>query len=230
MNEKTPRGGSEDSLSREDFEQIRKMNALLPSSVEKCVHHLFQDKVQEYPKAEAICSRDGSMSYKELDARATSLARRLIHYGIQPESLVPLCFEKSMWAVVAMIGVLKAGAAFVPLPCSPPGRIETIITQIKPSVILTSALQATQFEGRSQSVIIVGPNSDIPERDSPAKVVDVAIRSSNLAYILFTSGSTGVPKVSPLSFQCMSFHHLLMYDTSNLLRERKLNINNFVLI
>lgn len=199
MYEQQPSGFSEGSLSREHFEQIRKTNDVLPSTVEKCVHHLFQDKVQEHRKAEAICSRDGSLTYEELDAHAACLARRLVHDGIRVESLVPLCFEKSMWAVVAMIAVLKAGAAFVPLPCSPAGRIETIIAQINPSVILTSSLQAAKFEGRSQIVIIVGPTSRLPEGDCPAEIVDVGVRSSNLAYVLFTSGSTGVPKVSPLS-------------------------------
>lgn len=200
MIEQETRGSSEDSLTREDFERIRNWNDFLPSPVEKCVHHLFQENVQEHPHAEAICSRDGSLTYEELDAHATFFARRLIHNGIQAESLVPLCFEKSMWAVVAMVAVLKAGAAFVPVPCSPQGRIETIIAQIDPSVILTSSLQAAKFEGRSQSVIIVGPSSSLRGGDLRAELVDVEVCSSNLAYVLFTSGSTGVPKVSPISF------------------------------
>ena len=229
MIKKETRGGSEKSLSREDFERIRNWNDLLPSPIERCVHHLFQEKVQEHPNAVAICSRDGSLTYEELDAHATVLARRLIHNGIQAESLVPLCFEKSMWAVVAMIAVLKAGAAFVPVPCSPRGRIETILAQIDPSVILTSSLQAAKFEGRSQSVIIVGPESGLDGGDRRAEVVDVVVCSGNLAYVLFTSGSTGVPKVSPLSIRCISVHDSLTYDIFNLLRERKLNINNFAL-
>ena len=163
------------------------------------VHHLFQEKVQEHPDAEAICSRDGSLTNEELDANATSLARHLIQNGVQAEFLVPLCFEKSMWAVVAMIAVLKAGAAFVPLPYSPRGRIEMILAKIDPSIILTSSLQAAKFEGRSQRVIIVGPNSGLDGGDRRADFVDVEVCSSNLAYVLFTSGSTGVPKVSPLS-------------------------------
>lgn len=199
MIEQRALGSSADSLRREDFERIRKLNDFLPSPVEKCVHHLFQEKVQENPDAEAICSRDGSLTYEELDAHTTFLARRLIHHGVQAGSLVPLCFEKSMWAVVAMIAVLKAGAAFVPLPCSPVGRIDAINAQIDPSVILTSSLQAAKFEGRSESVIIVGPNSGLHRGDRHAEVADAEFCSSNLAYVLFTSGSTGVPKVSFIS-------------------------------
>lgn len=222
--------GSENGLSKEDLERIKESNDFLPSPVDNCVHHLFQERVQEQPNAEAIYSRDGSLTYKELDAHATSLSRRLIHHGIQAESLVPLCFEKSMWAVVAMIAVLKAGAAFVPLPCSPVGRVEMIIAQINPSVILTSSLQAVKFEGRSESVIIVGPESGIHRADHYAEVADAEISSNNLAYVLFTSGSTGVPKVSLLSIICIQLldHDLLTYGVFGLLRVRKLNINNYV--
>ena len=104
-----------------------------------------------------------------------------------------------MWAVVAMMAVLKAGAAFVPLPCSPQGRIEALNAQINPSVILTSSLQASKFEGRGTSVVIVGPNSGAHRENICAKVANVEVCSSNLAYVLFTSGSTGAPKVGLLS-------------------------------
>ncbi len=189
--------GSKDKVSREDFERIRKWNEFLPSPVEKCVHHLFEEKAQEHPHAEAVCSRDGSLSYEELDAHATLLARCLIRHGVQVDSLVPLCFEKSMWTVVAMIAVLKAGAAFVPIPCSPIGRIETIIAQISPRVILTSSLQAATFERRGESVVIVGAELGLYERDCHSEDLEVEVCPRNLAYVLFTSGSTGAPKVSP---------------------------------
>ena len=191
--------GSVYELNREDFEQIQQWNEFLPSPVERCVHHLFEEQAREHPHAVAVCSRDGSLTYQELDAHATLLARCLIRHGVQIDSLVPLCFEKSMWAVVAMIAVLKAGAAFVPLPCSPKERVETIMAQIDPKVILTSSLQAATFESRSESVIIVGAELGLHETDRHSEHLDVKVCSRNLAYVLFTSGSTGTPKVSPLS-------------------------------
>lgn len=81
MTEQKALGGSEDSLNEEKLEWIRELNEYLPSTVEKCVRHLFQEKVQE-PNAEAICSRDGSLIYEELDAHATFLTTRLIHHGV----------------------------------------------------------------------------------------------------------------------------------------------------
>ncbi len=199
MSEQEVFTGSLDELNREDFEQIQKWNEFLPSPVEKCVHHLFEEKAQEHPHAEAVCSRDGSLTYEELDAHATLLARCLIRHGVQVDSLVPLCFEKSMWTVVAMIAVLKAGAAFVPVPCSSIERIETIMAQIDPRVILTSSLQAAAFESRSENVVIVGAESGLHERDRHSEHLNVKVCSRNLAYVLFTSGSTGAPKVRPLS-------------------------------
>ncbi len=199
MSEQELPTGAEDKLSREDFEQIQKWNEFLPSPVEKCVHHLFEEAAQERPHAEAVCSRDGSLTYEELDEHATLLARCLLRHGVQVDSLVPLCFEKSMWSVVAMIAVLKAGAAFVPLPCSPIERVETIMAQINPRVILTSSLQAATFQSRSESVIIVDADFGLHERDRHSEHLDVKVCSRNLAYVLFTSGSTGAPKVSPLS-------------------------------
>ena len=223
--------GCPDNLSKEDFEQIRKWNEVLPKPVVKCVHHLFHENVREYPDAEAICSWDGSLSYAELDAHAIFFATRLVyHYGVRVDSMVPICFEKSKWAVVAMIAVLKAGAAFVPLPCSPRGRIEDITALIKPCVIITSNLQAANFEGLSESLVVVGPESAHDRGDQKVDAVDVKCFPGNLAYVLFTSGSTGVPKVRS-SFSSTIEYFLytrLKFGSLNLYREYKLNINNYV--
>ena len=192
----SPPGDGANNLSAADLEQIRTWNETVPMTVEACVHHLVEEKVRDQPDDEAVCSREGSLTYRELDDNANILASRLVRHGIKPDDLVPVCFEKSMWTVVAILAVLKAGAAFVPIPCSPVQRIKTILSLIRPTVILTSARQASIFEDMSEYVIIVGKDSrDIIEgaRLEPLKV---SITPSNLAYVLFTSGSTGTPKVS----------------------------------
>ncbi len=80
------------------------------------------------------------MTYMELDNLSTTLARHLVDLGIEPEDIVPLCFEKSMWMTVAMLGVLKAGGAFAPMdPEHPRSRHEEIINQAGAKVTLTSA-------------------------------------------------------------------------------------------
>lgn len=184
------------SISLAELEQIQKWNETVPPTIEACVHHLVEERVRDQPDDTAVCSRDGSLTYQELDTYAARCARRLIQYGIKPDDLVPICFEKSKWNVVAMLATLKAGAAFVPIPCSPVQRIKTILTLVKSTVILTSSQQASVFTDMSEHVIVVEKNSCDKVDTAKAKPLVVDVRPSNLAYVLFTSGSTGIPKVS----------------------------------
>ncbi|KAF6227616.1 hypothetical protein HO173_012145 [Letharia columbiana] len=182
--------------SSADLEQIRKWNQFVPPAIEACVHHLIEEKVRDQPNAEAVRSREGALTYGDLDSYANGLASHLVHHGIKPEDIIPVCFEKSMWTVVAMLAVLKAGAAFVPIPCSPVQRVKTILSLIRPSVILTSTQQAAVFANMSEHVIVVGQTCCDEIGAAKREPLRVDVRPNNLAYILFTSGSTGIPKVS----------------------------------
>ena len=91
-----------------------------------------------------------------------------------------------------MLAVLKAGAAFVPMPCSPVQRIKTILSLVRPPVILTSTQQASKFVDMSDPFIIVGKGSCEAANLEP---LEMGVKPSNLAYVIFTSGSTGIPKV-----------------------------------
>lgn len=99
-----------------------------------------------------------------------------------------------MCTVVARLAVLKAGAAFVPIPRSPLQRIRTILSLIKPTVILAPALQASVFTNMNEHIFVVEKNSCDKVEVAEVELLGVDIRPSNLAYVLFTSGSTGVPK------------------------------------
>lgn len=88
-----------DYLSRANLDQICAWNEAYPiQPLERCIHHVIADRVLEHPDAEAVCAWDGSLSYRELDSLAGSLATRLVQRGAGPETLVPLCFEKSVCA------------------------------------------------------------------------------------------------------------------------------------
>ena len=110
----------------------------IPLPVEACVHHLIEKRVRDQPDHEAVCSRDGSLAYRELDAYANLIASRLVCLGIRPNDFVLFDLGSSMWTVVAMLAILKAGAAFVPIPPSPVQRIKTMFSLIKARVVLTS--------------------------------------------------------------------------------------------
>ena len=179
-----------------ESQQLRQWNEALPSSVDRCVHHLIEERAQQQPDAEALCSTAASLSYKALNDSATAVAKKLLSLGVTPDTYVALSFEHSIWAIVAMLGVLKAGAAFASIPPSPTQRIESILAQLNPAAILTSPSRASSLSQYPHPTILVS-KQDIEAIDETLPAVQV--KSDNLAYAVFTSGSTGTPKVWILS-------------------------------
>lgn len=178
----------------QDLEQIWDWNSAVPEPVERCVHDLVSERVQKQPNAPAVCAWDGELTYAELDHLSTRLASQLVSAGIQPEVLVPLCFEKSMWAPVAMYAVLKAGGGFVLLDSSlPEQRLQSIVQQTNTNVILSSTANLELSSRLSKTVIQVDADSIYKYR--PGKTQTRHMQSSSTAmYAVFTSGSTGTSK------------------------------------
>ncbi len=107
-----------------------------------CIHSLFEAQAARTPEAVAVLHEERSLTYRELDARANQLARHLREHGVGPEDRVGVCLERSPELVVALLGVLKAGAAYVPLDpvlsprapalaCCEDSRSQVLITQSK---------------------------------------------------------------------------------------------------
>lgn len=192
--------------SRDGLEEIWRWNSTVPPTIERCVHELIGMKAQSKPKSAAICAWDGEMTFGELDMISTRLAGHLVQLGVKAETLVPLCFEKSMWMVVAILSVLKAGGAFVPMdPDHPSSRHEEILGQIGASVILTSRQHSGLF-GNSPNRQVVAIDraftSQLPQVVDT--VFSLMVKPSNTAYIIFTSGSTGTPKGVILEHQAVA--------------------------
>ncbi|CAE7021454.1 hypothetical protein PTNB85_02491 [Pyrenophora teres f. teres] len=176
------------------LEDIWSWNTTVPGAVGKCVHELFMEQAKSRPDVPAICAWDGELTYGELDALSTKLADHLIQLGVGPESRVPLCFEKSMWTVVAMLAVFKAGGAFVPLdPNYPAIRHESILREIDTKVMLVSAQNATLWANVNRHVVTVSEAST-SQLPVALHAPDPSVKPENAAYVIFTSGSTGVPK------------------------------------
>lgn len=162
-------------------------------SIEGCIHHAFEARAREDPQAPAIDAWDGNLRYGELDVLASTLANHLIKLGAGPEIIIGLMFDKSVWAVVAMVAVLKAGSACVNLaPNQPRRRLEVILRKSKPIMILT----ATTYEslGRALHPKTLSVNSQSLSKMPQKTTISSPVSSRNPAYILFTSGSTGEPK------------------------------------
>ncbi|KAF1735675.1 Nonribosomal peptide synthetase dtxS1 [Beauveria bassiana] len=190
-------------ISTSDLERIWGWNATVPEAVNRCVHDLIADVTSRQPTAEAICSWDGSMTYKQLDNYSTRLAHYLVGLGVSPGKIVLLCFEKSMWTPVAMLAVMKAGGASVAVDLvQPEDRLRVIVEQVEPVLIISSSKQQQQSVANkllssmppSASVVVIDEDRlsrlPIPLSSDRLPTVD----PSSLLYIVFTSGSTGRPK------------------------------------
>ncbi|KAM0254012.1 hypothetical protein ACHAQJ_006982 [Trichoderma viride] len=164
------------------------------SSTQSCIHWLIQDMAHTYPDSLAVSSWDGELTYAELESKASQLAIKLTQLGIGPESLVPLCFPKSISAVITMVAVEMAGGAFVPLdPKVPQARLSSILDDVKATITLTSPCceACIQNLGVSTLVIDEGFINSLPDIAGP---LQPCASPNNAAVVLFTSGSTGRPK------------------------------------
>lgn len=184
-----------DFCSPRDHEDISSWNENVPLPLDTCIHEVIATFASTHPDAPAVVSKDGNLSYGELDAKSTQLAHYLVtHFNIGPESLVPLCFAKSIFVVIAMLAVLKAGGGYVPMdPTHPASRLQEIVTATKASVVLCSP----QYEelGRTlaeRSFTVSSKTFDMFK--SVNATANTTVNPDNTCYVIFTSGSTGKPK------------------------------------
>ncbi|CAJ1496248.1 amino acid adenylation domain-containing protein [[Mycobacterium] kokjensenii] len=153
-----------------------------PAEAPATLGALVADRAAVTPDAIAVVDDDGRYSYAEVNARANRIAHHLIAAGIGTEDKVAVLFGRSLDLVVTALGIAKAGAAYVPIdPEYPPDRIEFILGDARPSLVLHEPLTADDVAGR--------PDTDPTDADRIRP-----LRPENLAYLIYTSGSTGLPK------------------------------------
>ena len=181
-------------ISPQDKDDILGWNRTIPDVIDDCVHNLIAMNTIKTPHAPAICAWDGELTYAELESISSKLAAHLVNLGVGPEVFVPLCFEKSMWTIVAMIATMKAGGAFVPMDASQPtSRMKLVVKEVGAHLMLCSENELGRCPGLVEKAIAVGPG--MTQAATP-KTMPTPVKSTNAAYVIFTSGSTGTPKGS----------------------------------
>lgn len=184
-----------------DHQQILQWNSHYPERADYLVHDMFKDALEARPDATAVAAWDGELTYRELDRLSSRLAETLQkEFAVAPETIVVLCFEKSVWAIVAMLAVVKAGGAFLHIdPQHPAARHQAMVKATAARLVLCSE-QTRNRISRSVSecasmVIDRKTFSAEPDHDQQETVIPLQIVSPrNAAYVVCTSGSTGTPK------------------------------------
>ena len=160
-------------------------------------HVLFEEQVARAPASLAVCDEWRQLSYEHLNGQANQLARELRARGVGLGDLVAVCVERSVDMVAALLAVLKAGAAYVPLdPNYPPQRLDEMLRDVAPRAVLTQQLSRASFLGYAGELIVLDKIwTRIAERE-PDNLSVSGLTLQNLAYLIFTSGSTGRPKAA----------------------------------
>jgi amino acid adenylation domain-containing protein len=159
-------------------------------AIDECVHHRFERQVERTPDAIAVISNGASLTYAELNGRANAVAERLIAMGAGPDVLVALCMERSVGLLVGLLGILKAGAAYLPVDLRYPAeRVAFILEDAGvPLLISQRSLEATLPKHQAQVLFLDDVSEQKNENPGSQATLD------HLAYVIYTSGSTGKPK------------------------------------
>ena len=159
-----------------------------------CLHQIFEDQVEQTPEATAVSFEGRTLSYAELNRRANQLAHRLIKLGVGPEVLVAICMERSLDLPIALLAVLKAGGAYLPLdPAYPRERLAFILEETRAPVILTQGVVAENLSFDGVQVINLDRDANTLATENIENPRS-EVTGENLCYVIYTSGSTGQPK------------------------------------
>ncbi|RNA62608.1 amino acid adenylation domain-containing protein [Chryseobacterium nematophagum] len=204
---------------------------------EVTIHELFERQVKKTPDHIALVYEDVKLSYRELNERSNRLAHYLLeHYQISPDELIPLCLERSEDMLIAILGVLKSGGAYVPMdPNYPMDRIEHILGDTKARLVLVEEktkdrlyeyISLTELDTTEKS-----SNLSIISLDSSEMKIELStcstdnpnteVSSGDLSYVIYTSGTTGKPKGVMIEHRgvvnlvdCMISSHRLIEHTN----------------
>jgi len=175
-------------------EFCQNQSQIVKPQTQRCLHHLFEEQVKQTPFTIAVVCGTEQLSYQELNQLANQIAHYLLIQGLQPEQLVGLYLEKSPWAIAAILGILKAGGAYLPLdPTYPQERLALMLENAQISLLITQEQLLTKLPSYPLQIVFLDTDWQNIARESTENPI-CQVSADNLAYVLYTSGSTGQPK------------------------------------
>jgi len=161
---------------------------------DKCIHELFEQQMELAPDAISIVIEDQELSYRELNERANQLAHYLRSLGVDSETLVGVYLNRSVNYIVSVLGILKAGSAYVPLDANyPKQRLKFVLTDAKIGFLVTQHSSLDRLPATDSQLICLDADSANLQA-MPCSNPSINVAANNLAYVMYTSGSTGTPK------------------------------------
>ncbi|ARU62956.1 hypothetical protein CBW65_19690 [Tumebacillus avium] len=212
-------------LAAKELQQLHDWkNSAPPHPSDLCAHELIAHRAAQTPDKPAVVFEDEQLTYRQLDEHANRLARYLRSCGVGPDTLVGISVERSLEMIIGVLGILKAGGAFVPLdPSYPQERIAYMIEDAGLQLLLTQERFAEKLQHlqAKQSLRLIHLDADWPTiSQQPAEPVPNLAGADHLSYVIYTSGSTGKPKGvllqhKGLSNMALSLHKTFHVDASS---------------
>ncbi|HEU4655549.1 MAG TPA: amino acid adenylation domain-containing protein [Steroidobacteraceae bacterium] len=166
----------------------------LPFAHEECAHHLFEAQAARHPQALAIIDKSGPTTYEQLDESADRLAAYLRSVGVGPEVPVGICLRPSARAVAVLLGVLKCGGVYVPIDLQwPSSRAQTFLARAAVALVI-SERDGSATLGSIRTLLLEDIEQELPPPGRTREFAESAVSASNAAYLIATSGSSGLPK------------------------------------
>jgi hypothetical protein len=184
-----------------------------------CLHHLFEQQVARSPLAPALLFHDQLLSFDDLNRRANRLAHLLLRRGLAPDQVVALCLPRSPLLLVSLLGVLKAGAAYLPVEAdTAPERLTLMMEDSGACLLLTEKQSWSELFEESAApsvpVLFLDEVEELLASESEENPQS-RVRAENLAYVIYTSGSTGRPKGVMVAHQSVSNLHTATASASS---------------
>ncbi|MBF8187051.1 amino acid adenylation domain-containing protein [Nonomuraea sp. K274] len=184
------------------------------------IHQLISRQAQRTPHHTALRHHHTTLTYEQLEHQANQLAHTLTQHGAKPETRIAICLERSPDLIIALLAILKTGAAYVPLdPSYPPDRLHYMLTDSNATILLTHQQHLHQLHTSATTITL----DTTTHHHQPTTTTHPPLHPHNLAYVIYTSGSTGTPKGS------MNTHRNIVNFLNTLQRTYRMEPDDVVL-